>query len=219
MATRPQLKHAIRASCEIISQPGVIVIGSQAILATWSDDELPYVATRSDELDICPLRDDDSASLAMALAGAAGEWSLFHETHGFYIDGVGLKTPVLPGGFEERLVAVSDEDTRGYVGYCLDPHDLCVAKLAANRDKDREFVGSLVEHRIVGPRVIDERLCWTALDDVRLAASRSFLAEHVQRWNILDIVPEEPSDSLGKDLQLPCLPQVLEASTEPTREP
>lgn len=120
MATREQLKHAIRSACQIVEQPGVIIIGSQSILATWPEYALPDEATQSQELDVCPLADDDAQSLADRLEGAIGEWSTFHETYGFYIDGVGRDTATLPEGFEDRLIPVADDETRGYAFHRTD---------------------------------------------------------------------------------------------------
>ena len=56
-----------------------------------------------------------------------------------------------------RFIAVSGPatslvgNTLSNTGYCLSPEDLCVAKLCANRDKDREFVGALLDTEIVDP--------------------------------------------------------------------
>ena len=46
---RDQLEHAIRTACQIIGQREVIVVGSQAILGTFHEDELPVRATMSGE--------------------------------------------------------------------------------------------------------------------------------------------------------------------------
>ena len=35
---RDQLEHAVRSACQIIQRPEVIVVGSQAILGTFSED-------------------------------------------------------------------------------------------------------------------------------------------------------------------------------------
>jgi hypothetical protein len=51
---RDQLEHAIRAACQITGQPKVIVVGSQAILGTYPEYELPSLATSSLEIDILP---------------------------------------------------------------------------------------------------------------------------------------------------------------------
>jgi hypothetical protein len=46
---RAELEHAIRAATEIIARREVMVIGSQAILASYTEDRLPEQATQSIE--------------------------------------------------------------------------------------------------------------------------------------------------------------------------
>ncbi|MCJ1705441.1 DUF6036 family nucleotidyltransferase [Rathayibacter sp. VKM Ac-2926] len=162
---RAELEHGIRAATEIIQADEVIIIGSQSVLGTWSESELPVEATASNELDVLPLNDTDSETLATRLSGVAGELSSFDATHGFHLDGVGRRTAVLPRGWEGRLFRVQNDNTRGRIGWCLDPHDLCVAKLVANRDKDRSFVSALVRHGLIDPELLLERLVDTDLDD------------------------------------------------------
>jgi hypothetical protein len=81
---RDQLEHAIRTACQIVGQPAVAVVGSQAILGSFTEDELPPEATMSVEIDILPLADsnDETARLADLIEGVAGEWSPFEEQHG-----------------------------------------------------------------------------------------------------------------------------------------
>jgi hypothetical protein len=55
---RDQLEHAIRTACQIIGQPAVVVLGSQSILGSIVEDDLPLEATMSVEVDILPLVDD-----------------------------------------------------------------------------------------------------------------------------------------------------------------
>jgi hypothetical protein len=55
---RDQLEHAIRTACQIAGTPEVIVVGSQVILGTYREDELPDAATMSAEIDILPIADD-----------------------------------------------------------------------------------------------------------------------------------------------------------------
>jgi hypothetical protein len=70
---RDQLEHAIRTACQIIEQPAVVVIGSQAILGTFTEDQLPHEATMSVEIDILPIVDDnnEAARLADLIEGVA----------------------------------------------------------------------------------------------------------------------------------------------------
>jgi hypothetical protein len=51
---RDELEHAIRAACQIAGLTEVIIVGSQAILGTYTEDELPSYATRSAEVDVLP---------------------------------------------------------------------------------------------------------------------------------------------------------------------
>lgn len=64
MATRAQLEHAIRAATTIVSHDRILIIGSQSVLGTWSEGDLPPEAVESIEFDACPLNDDDAESLA-----------------------------------------------------------------------------------------------------------------------------------------------------------
>ena len=132
---RDQLEHAIRTACQI-ERPEVIVVGSQAILGSFRENELPAGATMSVEVDILPIADsnDETARLAALIEGVAGEFSTFEELHGFSIDGVDLETSALPDRWRDRLVKVQNANTAApagqpqFIGWCLDKEDLCVAK-------------------------------------------------------------------------------------------
>jgi hypothetical protein len=118
------------------------------------------------EVDILPIAEtnDETARLADLIEGVAGELSPFEELHGFSIDGVDLDTAVLPEGWRTRLVKVQNANTAAaggeprFTGWCLDKEDLCVAKLVALREKDRNFVTALLEADLVGADLIASRL-------------------------------------------------------------
>lgn len=163
---RDQLEHAIRAACQIIEHPAVILVGSQSILGTYTEDQLPEAATMSIEIDVLPIADsnEETARLADLIEGVAGEWSSFEQQHGFSIDGVDLSTVILVDGWRDRLVKVQNANTAApsgeprFTGWCLDKEDLCVAKLCAFRDKDRNFVAALLDAQLVDGDVITTRL-------------------------------------------------------------
>jgi hypothetical protein len=168
---RDQLGHAIRTACPIIGQPEVMVVGSQSILGTFPEDQLPADATMSVEIDILPIADDNAETVRLAdlIEGVAGEFSAFEELHGFSIDGVDLRTSALPTGWRDRLVKVQNANTASpdgepqYVGWCLDREDLCVAKLCAFREKDQNFVAALLRSTLVDGETILTRL--TTVDE------------------------------------------------------
>ena len=86
-----------------------------------------------------------------AIDGAIGEGSQFHETYGYYAQGVGPDTAILPKDWMTRVHRVQNNNTNGRVGYCLDVLDLFLAKAAAGRDKDREFCMAPLEYNYLTP--------------------------------------------------------------------
>lgn len=163
---RDQLEHAVRTACQIIDAPEVIVVGSQAILGTYDEDELPAEATMSAEVDVLPIAETNAEieHLGNVIEGVAGELSPFEQMHGYSIDGVDLTSSVLPDGWRERLVPVRNSNTAApgggprFTGWCVDKEDLCVAKLCAFREKDQNFVAALLDANLVDADVMSTRL-------------------------------------------------------------
>jgi hypothetical protein len=77
---------------------------------------------------------------------------------GFYVQGVNVSTAVLPSGWERRTVVVAPDGPEGPLARCLDPHDLCAAKLVRGEEKDKDFVGALVEAGLIDPSSL-VRIC------------------------------------------------------------
>lgn len=180
---RSDLEHAIRTACQIIGHPEVIVVGSQSILGSYEDHQLPAEATMSVEVDVLPIAEDpaDVTRLADLVEGVAGEFSAFEELHGFSIDGVDMTTCVLPDGWRDRLVKVQNRNTAApsgapqFVGWCLDKEDLCVAKLCAGREKDLNFVTALIEGGLVSAQIVADRCA-------QVEAVRRPSAERAAAW-------------------------------------
>ncbi len=160
--TRSQLEHVIRAAATIAEDDEIIVIGSQAILGQFPDP--PPELCRSMEADVWPRNRPERWEL---VDGSIGELSPFHETFGYYAQGVGPETAVLPAGWEARLVLLRTPATRGATGLCLDVHDLVISKYVAGRDKDRDFVRAVLRHRLARPTVLLERLAATPVSAER----------------------------------------------------
>lgn len=137
---REQLEHLIRAAGAVTGSHRLIVIGSQAILATHPLDA-PMEALRSREADLIPI---DALDTIDTISGVLGELSAFDEEFGYHADGVELTTATLPEGWRERLVPIDNPNTNGYVGLCLEVNDLLVSKYVAGREKDREFCRAVV---------------------------------------------------------------------------
>jgi len=156
---RPQLEHIIRAAAGITGADRFVVIGSQSVLGQFPN--APAELLMSIEADLFSLRSSSDADL---IDGSIGEGSPFHQTFGYYAHGVAEETAVLPAGWKERLVALHNENTGNGTGLCLEVHDLAVSKLVAGREKDLDFVGGLLRHRLAKPEIIRKRLDTTSID-------------------------------------------------------
>jgi hypothetical protein len=155
--TRVQLEHVIRAAAAIARDTEIVVIGSQAILGRFPD--APAALLVSADVDLYPRNHPERAEL---IEGSIGELSPFHDIYGYYAQGVGEGTAVLPEGWESRLVPVP---TPAGTGLCLEPHDLLISKYVAGREKDRDYVRTAAQHRLAERQTLLERLARTTLDE------------------------------------------------------
>ncbi|HKY60174.1 MAG TPA: DUF6036 family nucleotidyltransferase [Gemmatimonadota bacterium] len=153
---RKAFDHAVRAAGAVLGENEVLVIGSQAIHATISRN-LPPEAERSIEADVAALNDPDERK-ADLIDGSIGEASMFHETFGYYAQGVSQTTAVLPEGWRDRLVRYESPSTNGVVAWCLEIHDLWLSKAVAMREKDIDFCRALAERRLVKGDTLRQRL-------------------------------------------------------------
>ena len=167
---RSDLEHILRASKDVTGETEFIVIGSQAILGPHPD--APSVLRESMEADLYP---KFRPELSEIIEGSLGRYSQFDQTFGYFADGVSPATATLPKGWEERLVRVSNENTGGAIGWCLDAHDLAFSKLAARREKDLAFVANLLRFKMVRASRLKELIA-----GVGEIAARERLAEALE---------------------------------------
>lgn len=162
---RADLEHVIRAAAAVADDE-IVVIGSQAILGRLPD--APDTLLWSQEADVYPRRHPERAD---AIDGALGDGSQFHATFGYYAHGVGPETAKAPAGWEQRLVPVrvprGPRDKTSVTGWCMEPHDVVLAKCAAGRERDWEFAGEAIRHGVVDAEELVRRA-----DDLPLSASR-----------------------------------------------
>jgi hypothetical protein len=153
---REQLQHAMKSAVDITGADDLVVIGSQSILGSFDEDELPPAAIASIEVDLAFLHDPGDEKSG-AVDGGIGEMSAFHDTYGYYAQGVSTSTAVLPNGWWSRLVPVEGHATGHRYGSALEPHDCVVAKLVAGREKDLDFATALIREGKVHVDLLIER--------------------------------------------------------------
>jgi hypothetical protein len=157
--TRFELEHLIRAAGSIANDSEIVVIGSQSILGQFP--EAPVELLVSAEADLYPRHHPELADL---IDGSIGEGSAFHESFGYYAQGVGEDTAVLPRAWRDRLVRIENPNTRGIAGLCLEVHDLAISKYVAGREKDLSFTRELAKQGMTHAKTLRERLSETPLD-------------------------------------------------------
>jgi len=170
--TRSELEHLIRAAGTISDDSEIVVIGSQSVLGQFPD--APDSLLMSAEADLFPLHNPERAEL---IDGSIGEGSPFHELYGYYAQGVGEETATLPAGWRDRLIRVSNPNTHGVTGLCLEVHDLAISKYVAGREKDIEFTRELARHGMTDADTLLKRLEMTKLP----AELREVVAARIRR--------------------------------------
>jgi hypothetical protein len=183
---RAQLEHVIRASAAISGDDEIVVIGSPSIRGQFPAP--PPELCASNEADVYP---KNKPEVADVIDGAIGELSMFHDTFGYYAQGVAPETATLPRGWESRLVPVCNANTRGATGWCLDVHDLVLAKYAAGREKDHEFAAGAIRHHIVQRDELLRRLADLPCDEAQRARIEA------------RIIADATSHDRGQDRDLP----------------
>jgi hypothetical protein len=147
----------VAAAAEVTGHDEFVVVGSQAILGSHA--EPPESMLESLEADIYPLRDPAAADL---IDVALGDGSQFHLAYGYYAHGVGPETARAPEGWQERLVQRDvpprPGSDRKVVAWCLEVHDLVLAKCAAGRARDWEYATEALKAGIVGSDVLLARV-------------------------------------------------------------
>lgn len=172
---RHELEHLIGAAANVAGEDEFIVIGSQAILGPFPD--APEGLLRSIEADIYPLENPDKAE---KIDGALGDGSSFHQAYGYYAHGVGPETAKAPAGWEERLVPVSVQPRPGSKrqpkAFCLEQHDLVLAKCAAARERDWDFAEESLKAELV-----QADLLFARIDDMPIEPEQRELIRNMLR--------------------------------------
>ncbi len=154
---REDFEHVIGAAANVTGEDAFVVIGSQAILGLIADP--PAALLTSMEVDLYPRGDAEKADL---IDGALGDGSQFHRQFGYYAHGVGPETARAPAGWLRRLDPVPipprGGSSRRPVAYCIEIHDLVLAKCAAGRDRDWDYAATALSEGLVSLDILTDRV-------------------------------------------------------------
>jgi hypothetical protein len=133
-----------------------VIIGSQAIHGEISNP--PDELLQSMEVDMYPLADPDRAD---DIDGVLGDGSWFEHTNGYFAHGVGPTTAKAPAGWMDRLVRVDVEALvpgRNPVAYCMERHDMVLAKLVRGEERDVRYAKVALRAGLLDPSVLQSRI-------------------------------------------------------------
>jgi len=146
---RDGLLRAARSVAEQIEADRVIVVGSQAILLTWPD--APMALKITPEIGLYPENNRDwearnpGFEASEEISALFGEMSAFHQSFGFYLDGVDENTAQMPPDWMKRA-ATAEIDVYGRTAVIICPaiQDVVVSKLHRLAEKDVDFIRECV---------------------------------------------------------------------------
>jgi len=150
---KTEFEEALRLVGNIARDRDFYVLGSQAIHGLV--EKPPAACLSSAEVDVYPRNHYQAVLL---IQNKLGKTSVFAARRPYYVDGVSPDLATLPDGWIERLVTFKTKNTGGVTGWCLELHDLTLAKLAAGRPKDLRYIRALLRHKLVRPEIIENRL-------------------------------------------------------------
>jgi len=145
---RAHLFFLFEQARQLIGHQDYVVVGSLAILGTQDEHELPTDMAMSVDIDCYTLADPGRIFDAQ---GPLGEGSVFHQTHGYYLDAVSPCLPSLPDGWEGRMSRIEQDGLRIWF---LDPDDTAISKYARCQPNDLRWIRAGLQSGLISlPRV------------------------------------------------------------------
>jgi hypothetical protein len=161
-----KVDHILRAAGAATGQTRFVLIGSAAIFAWKTIVPADMAMTREVDLFAYDVDAATAESVAFEIDGSLGQASRFDETYGYYCDGVGPDTAILPTDWEARAKEYSSPATEGVTAIVPHPDDIALAKLCAGREKDYSWLVAAIRGGIIESLRMRERMD-------RLPASRA----------------------------------------------
>lgn len=180
----PTLKRIVQAIRTKASDQRLVLFGSASLLGSFpemGEQETMVRLSRDADFVLDPWDDD----MALAVHHLVGARHAFDLEHGYYADIVRpMAFENFPPGWEQRLLPLEGCARV----FCLEPHDMAVAKLFAGRPKDVTLLSELIREGLL---------------DVDMLAKRLFATPMTEAWIVrTDLKLREVAEKGGKPLPL-----------------
>lgn len=169
------LVHLAQVAAAIAPGRQIVILGSSSLLGSFPDlGETAGPVESSRDADL--LVEGIDQELAGVLQESIGKGSLFAIREGNFVDAMRpVVAETLPRGWKDRLVPLPGCEA----AWCLDPHDLAVAKLQAGRPKDLALCAALLSRHRLDARLIEQRLIEARVSDRMLVLAGQHLRQAV----------------------------------------
>lgn len=170
----PSLIKLVSAIREAGCHRELILFGSASALASYPDlgtaEDSAVRHSRDADFVLDPWED----GMARQIHEQVGAGKSFDIAHGFYADIIRpMAYENFPPGWRDRLVPLE-----GCAGvFCLEPHNMAVAKCFPARKKDHDLLAALIGAGRLSPPVMKERLSSMDLTEAWIVKSHRFLHE------------------------------------------
>jgi hypothetical protein len=166
------LKHLASVAQAIGGPRRIIIFGSSSLFGTLPQADKDYeMMRRTNDADF--VLDPFDEATGRTVHDAIGADAEFASQFGYYADIVRpLVTENFPPGWESRLIPLADLAEV----FCLEPHDMAVAKLMVGRPKDLAFLAELLKTARLSAGVLQGRLRATPMVEAMIVKTHARLA-------------------------------------------
>jgi hypothetical protein len=153
---RQKIDHILRAAADATGEKRFVLVGSSALIVQVK--HLPADMMVTPEADIFAPDAEDIEYVSDLIDGSIGRNSAFHQTFGYYGDGISPGTAILPGEWQDRTIEYATPETGEATAIVVERHDVALAKLCAWREKDRVWLKTGVQTGVLSLSVMTSRL-------------------------------------------------------------
>jgi hypothetical protein len=154
------IDHLLRAAANITGQNKFVLVVSAAVIVRRRvrHKNMPADMMMTPEVDIYAPQADDIESISEMIDANIGQGSRFHDEFGYYGDGVSATTAKMPSDWQVRAVEYRGAGCPDVVAVVPEENDVALAKLAAWRDKDQDWLGQGVKYGVLSLKTMITRL-------------------------------------------------------------
>ena len=148
MIMRPgRIEHLLRAAANVTGQNKFVLVGSAAVIVRRR--KLPADMMVTPEIDIYAPDAEDIEAVSEMIDSNIGQGSRFHDEFGYYGDGVSPATAKMPSDWQTRAIEYQGVECPGIIAIVPEENDVALAKLAAWREKDQDWLSQGVKYKII----------------------------------------------------------------------